>query len=159
MEFLSASALHTLAAKHPYSFALFFIVVFFSRPLSMEIVCLVTSACRPTWPPVGVFFGCKSRSMGSGGVRSDSWGAKVTCGVQLANWYRTYVCSLVVPCPIVCLSMLFWLKCVRARWRSKWLHVSSRSFFNILNGSSIQWPIPCKCNHESLEFSLFCGLL
>ncbi len=33
--------------------------------------------------------GCESRTMGSGGGRTDRWGAKVTCGVQL-YFYHVY---------------------------------------------------------------------
>ncbi len=43
------------------------------------------------WPSPNV--GCKSRNLGSGGVWTDSRGAKVTCGVQCVNWYAQVAIS------------------------------------------------------------------
>ena len=43
------------------------------------------------------YVGCKSCNMNTGGVRTDSRGAKVTFGVQLASWY-----NVIVPMPQCC---------------------------------------------------------
>ena len=52
---------------------------FFSPPVLMPggLLCIVF--CLSAWPPQNTALGCKRRNMVSGGVRTDSWGAKVTC--------------------------------------------------------------------------------
>ncbi len=52
---------------------------------SWEITCLVASIHLSVWSSGDALVGCKGHTLGTGGVRTDSWGAKLTCVVQLSN--------------------------------------------------------------------------
>ncbi len=48
----------------------------FCRPCSREIMHVVASIRLFVWPPSEALMGCKSHSMGSSGVQSNSWASK-----------------------------------------------------------------------------------
>ncbi len=41
--------------------------------------------CLSVWPPEDTLVGCNHHNLGTARVRTDLWGAKLTCGVQLVN--------------------------------------------------------------------------
>ena len=51
---------------------------FLPPALVVEVIKMVLSVCVCVWPPKDALLGCKGRNMGTGGVQTDSWGAKLT---------------------------------------------------------------------------------